>query len=60
MTFLTVFTTFFIPLNFITSYYGMNLVMPEARMAVTYPVIIALLAAIIAFMFVWFKRKRWL
>ncbi|MDD2458804.1 MAG: magnesium/cobalt transporter CorA [Eubacteriales bacterium] len=60
MTFLTVFTTFFIPLNFITSYYGMNLVMPEARLAVTYPLIMGLLAAIIAFMFVWFKRKRWL
>ncbi len=60
MTFLTVFTTFFIPLNFITSYYGMNLIMPETRLGWTYPVIIALLAAIIAFMFVWFKRKRWL
>lgn len=60
MTFLTVFTTFFIPINFITSYYGMNLIMPEARLAVTYPIMLALMAALVALMFVWFKRKKWL
>ncbi|NCA99261.1 MAG: magnesium/cobalt transporter CorA [Clostridia bacterium] len=60
MTFLTVFTTFFIPVNFIAGFYGMNLVMPEAKLAMTYPVVIAIMAALIAFMFVWFKRKRWL
>lgn len=60
MTFLTVFTTFFIPINFLTSYYGMNLVMPEAQIAVTYPILIAIMAAMLAFMFVWFKRKKWL
>lgn len=60
MTFLTVFTTFFIPVNFIAGFYGMNLVMPEARLSVTYPIVIALMASLIAFMFVWFKRKRWL
>ncbi len=60
MTFLTVFTTFFIPINFIAGFYGMNLVMPEARLPVTYPIVIALMAALIAFMYVWFKRKHWL
>lgn len=60
MTFLTVFTTFFIPINFVTSYYGMNLIMPEARWAATYPAMIAFMAALLAFMFVWFKRKKWL
>ena len=60
MTFLTVFSTFFFPINFITSFYGMNLVMPEAKIPVTYPVVLALMGVMIAFMFVWFKRKKWL
>ncbi len=60
MTFLTVFTTFFIPINFITSYYGMNLIMPEAKAAITYPIMIALMASLLGLMFVWFKRKKWL
>ncbi len=60
MTFLTVFSTFFFPINFITSYYGMNLIMPEARNPVTYPVLIGLMCIMLAFMFVWFKRKKWL
>ncbi len=60
MTFLTVFTTFFIPVNFVTSYYGMNLIMPETHLAITYPIVIALLAVMIAFMYVWFRRKHWL
>lgn len=60
MTFLTVFTTFFIPINFVASFYGMNLLMPETRSALTYPVVIGLMAVLLALMFVWFKRKKWL
>lgn len=60
MTFLTVFSTFFFPINFITSYYGMNLVMPEARLPMTYPFMIGLMGVMIAIMFIWFKRKKWL
>jgi magnesium transporter len=60
MTFLTVFTTFFIPLNFITSYYGMNLMMPEIRFPLTYPIVIFLLCLSLALMFIWFRRKKWL
>ncbi|MDD2534182.1 MAG: magnesium/cobalt transporter CorA [Eubacteriales bacterium] len=60
ITFLTVFSTFFFPINFITSYYGMNLVMPEAKLGITYPIVIALMGVMIALMFIWFKRKKWL
>ncbi len=60
MTFLTVFTTFFIPLNFIAGFYGMNLIMPENRQAVTYPIVIVIMLLLILGMFLWFRRKKWL
>ncbi len=40
MTFLTVFTTFFIPINFIASVYGMNLIIPEFGWKAAYPAVI--------------------
>lgn len=60
MTFLTVFTTFFIPINFIAGFYGMNLVMPENRLAVTYPIVIGVMLLLLLGMFIWFRRKKWL
>lgn len=60
MTFLTVFTAFFIPINFIASVYGMNLIMPEVGMKGAYPVVIAAMATIVAAMYLWFRRRGWL
>ena len=60
MTFLTVFTAFFIPINFIAGFYGMNLIMPEFGMKGAYPVVIAVMATIVASMFLWFRRRGWL
>lgn len=60
MTFLTVFTTFFIPINFIASLYGMNLIIPEFGWKAAYPVVIGLMLSIVLAMYVWFRRKGWL
>ncbi len=60
MTFLTVFTTLFIPINFIASFYGMNLMIPEFGMHNAYPVVIGVMVAIVAGMFLWFRRRGWL
>jgi magnesium transporter len=60
MTVLTVITSFFIPLNFIVGYFGMNLIMPEANRSVTYPIVIVIMVTTVLSMFYWFKRKKWL
>lgn len=60
MTFLTVFTTFFIPINFIASVYGMNLLMPEFGYRWSYPIVLGVMAVIVAGMFLWFRRRGWL
>ncbi|MPN30307.1 Cobalt/magnesium transport protein CorA [bioreactor metagenome] len=60
ITFLTIISSFFIPLTFIVGFYGMNLRMPETQLSVTYPVVIALMAATVLLMFLWFRRKKWL
>jgi len=60
MTFLTVFTTFFIPINFIASVYGMNLIIPEFGWKAAYPAVIGLMVSIVLGMYFWFRRKGWL
>ena len=60
MTFLTVFTTFFIPINFVAGFYGMNLIMPENQKAVTYPIVIGVMLLFILGMYIWFRHKKWL
>ncbi|MEA4889312.1 MAG: magnesium/cobalt transporter CorA [Clostridiaceae bacterium] len=60
MTVLTVVTSFFIPLSFITGYFGMNLAMPEMNNPITYPIVIGLMLATVISMIIWFKRKKWL
>lgn len=60
MTVLTVITTFFVPLNFIAGFYGMNLIMPENQVAMTYPIVIGIMVSIVISMFFWLKHKKWL
>lgn len=57
---LTVMSTIFIPLTFITGFYGMNLHIPEMDSPVTYPVIMGLMGLMVVGQLIWFKRKKWL
>jgi magnesium transporter len=64
---LTVIATIFIPLTFITSLYGMNFNtavsrwnMPELNWPLGYPMTLAVMAAVVAGMLYYFRRKKWL
>jgi magnesium transporter len=58
---LTIFSVFFMPLTFIAGIYGMNFdYMPELRLKMGYPGVIALMVIITLCIYVWFKRKGWL
>lgn len=64
---LTIFSTIFIPLTFITSLYGMNFDpnasawnMPELRWAYGYPAALALMGAVAALTFGYIYRKGWI
>ncbi len=58
---LTLFSVFFMPISFIAAFYGMNFKhMPELSVRYAYPIVIALMLAIVCLLFLWFKRKRWI
>lgn len=58
---LTIISTVFIPLSFIVGLYGMNLKdMPEYNWPLMYPVLWVIMLSIIAFMLIFFKKKKWL
>lgn len=59
--FLTVISTFFIPLTFLVGVYGMNFdYMPELRWHWGYLMIWSVMAAVVFIMVWFFKRKKWL
>lgn len=61
MKILTVITSIFIPLTFITSVYGMNFKhQPEYAWPWAYPVLWILMIAMAVLQIIYFKRKRWL
>ena len=58
---LTVISTIFIPMTFITGIYGMNFrYMPELRVWWAYPAVWLLCFSIAGGMLLYFKRRRWL
>ncbi|MBI4615851.1 MAG: magnesium/cobalt transporter CorA, partial [Planctomycetes bacterium] len=58
---LTIITTIFIPLTFVTSIYGMNFHhMPEIDSLWGYPTVLAVMAAIAGTMVYFFRKKRWI
>lgn len=60
MKLLTIITTIFIPLSFISGLYGMNFeFMPELHSKWGYPAVLAFMAVISAGMIFYFKRKKW-
>lgn len=58
---LTIFSCFFLPVNFLASIYGMNFrFMPETQWEYGYFAALTLMATIALSIFLWFKRRRWL
>jgi len=57
---LTIISTIFIPLTFISGVYGMNFEnMPELKFKYGYYIVLAVMASLAIFMLSCFKRKRW-
>ena len=57
---LTVISTIFIPLTFITSLYGMNFqYMPELHTRWGYPLVLIIMGVLAALMILWFWRRGW-
>lgn len=60
MKLLTIITTIFIPLSFISGLYGMNFeFMPELHSKWGYPTVLIFMAVIGVGMIIYFKRKKW-
>lgn len=58
---LTIISTIFIPLTFITGLYGMNFkYMPELSMKWGYPAVIAVMIITVTGLILYFKKKKWL
>ncbi len=58
---LTIIATIFIPLTFVTGYYGMNFKhMPELNWWWAYPAVFGLMIGATGLMLVWFRRRHWI
>lgn len=58
---LTIIATLFIPLTFIVGLYGMNFkYMPELSWPWGYPLVLIVMLAVIVYMLIYFRRKRWI
>ncbi len=58
---LTIITTVFVPLSFLTGLYGMNFEnMPELKSTNGYFILLAIMSVIVISLFAYFRRKRWL
>jgi magnesium transporter len=56
---LTIFSVFFLPLNFIAGVYGMNFsFMPELSWKLGYVFALCLMAIVVIVIYLWFRRKR--
>lgn len=56
---LTIFSVIILPLNFLASIYGMNILLPIQKSAFALPVIIFVMLAIVGGMMIYFKIKKW-
>jgi magnesium transporter len=58
---LTIFSVFFMPLNFLASIYGMNFEhMPELRLTYAYPMVLIIMFTTAVSIYFWFRRKGWM
>lgn len=55
----TVIAAVFMPLTLIVGWFGMNLRMPEYKWAFSYPAVIVLSIAVVAFCLYYFKKHKW-
>lgn len=56
---LTIFSVFFLPLNFIAGVYGMNFsFMPELSWKLGYAFALCLMAIVVIVIYIWFRRKK--
>lgn len=61
MRILTIFSVFFMPLNFLASIYGMNFShMPELQLKYAYPAVLLVMFATALAIYLWFRRKGWM
>lgn len=56
----TVVTVIFLPLTLLVGWYGMNFKMPELEWAYGYPVMIGICVALVVWLLLVFKKKKWL
>lgn len=57
---LTIIATIFIPLTFVSGWYGMNFkYMPELQWTYGYPMVMAIAISVAGGMLIYFKRKHW-
>lgn len=56
----TVVTVIFLPLTLLVGWYGMNFRMPELEWAYGYPVMIGICVALVVWLLVVFKKRKWL
>jgi magnesium transporter len=58
---LTILSTIFLPITFITGFYGMNFkYMPELEQPWSYPAVISVMVLIVVGSIVFAKQQRWL
>ena len=58
---LTIFSCFFLPINFIAAIYGMNFeFLPELHLRFGYPLALLMMVATAAITWEWFRRRGWL
>ena len=60
MKILTLISVIILPLTFITSLYGMNVMLPMQQMAVAFWVLVIGMGALTIGMILYFRRRRWM